>query len=413
MRRYLTLLSLLVTLSLAGCGGPGTYDSPWRTPSGARIDQNVPDFGPGAAGTQTPLATAGQGANAVTPYYNQQATEDLPPVKVALLVPMSGPQGNLGQAMLNAAQMALFDTKANNVTIVPRDTATGAAKAAHEALAEGAQIILGPLFAQDVKAVAPIARSRAVPVIAFSTDWSVADDNTYVMGFLPFGQVGRVVEYAAKHGSHKFAALIPQSPYGMAVSGTLKRELSRQNLDSPQIVAFNDRQLAQAVQALADATRNGQDSVLLPVGGAQLRQIAVQLRQNDIDMQHVHFVGTGLWDDSAEARSVMQGGWYAAPDPKLRAAFVRQYTDTYGAAPPRLTSLAYDATALASALAVKGLREKKTPAFDRTSLTNPNGFAGIDGVFRFRTDSLAERGLAVLELQPGGAVVIDPAPTRF
>jgi branched-chain amino acid transport system substrate-binding protein len=417
MRQHLSVFLVFVTLLLSGCAGPmGGGQSPWRTPSGGEIDrQGLPDFSQSRAAKQTPLPTAqdtGRASN--TPYYKQA---DLEPVKVALLVPLTGPQGNLGQAMLNAAQIALFDIGASNVTIIPRDTTKGARQAATEVINEGAQIILGPLFAQDVKAVSPVASSRNIPVVAFSTDWTAADQNTYIMGFLPFGQVTRVVNYATQRGSKNIVALIPNTPYGMAVNVTLQNTLSRANLSAPQSVVFAPNGLAQAVQKLASKQQAGgtwaADALLMPLGGPQLSEAATHLRQNDMSLRQTRILGTGLWDDSPQARALLPGGWYAAPDPNQRVKFTNQYVATYGAQPPRLATLAYDATALAAALAIKGLNENGQPAYDRASITSPSGFSGLDGIFRFRSDGLVERGLAVLEMRSEGPVVIDPAPTRF
>jgi branched-chain amino acid transport system substrate-binding protein len=415
MRRYLNVLLLLVTFTVIGCATKKPEQT-MRTPSGTVISDRVPDFGTESTdATQAPLATSQNGRASVTPYYNPASPDkqiaEAPSVKIGIIVPLSGPQGDLGQAMLNAAQLALFDMNANNITIVPRDSTSGAARAASEVIAEGAQIILGPLFAQDVKAVTPVAKAQNVPVLAFSTDWSAASDNTYIMGFLPFGQVSRVVNYAIKKGAVSFGALIPETPYGVAVNSSLKNELQRQKLNAPYSLIFNPSTGLQS--AVGQISQTKVDALLIPVGGAQLSQSATLLRQNDTDLSRTRLIGTGLWDDSPQAAAQLRGGWFAAPDPKLRVSFTRQYSETYGQLPPRLATLAYDATALATALAVKGQNETGKPAFSRADLTNPNGFSGLDGVFRFRPDGLAERGLAVLELGNNGAVVIDPAPTHF
>ncbi len=395
-----------------GTGGTGSDQSTWRTPSGGTIDrEQMPDFSkdPQKAG-ESPLSTTQDNLSS-------EAQEALPTVKVALLVPLSGPQSALGQAMLNAAQMALFDIGASNVTLIPRDTANNARTAAAEAIEEGAQIILGPLFAQEVKSVSPLAASHNIPVIAFSTDWTAASDNTYIMGFLPFGQVARVVDYAHQTGARRFAALIPQTPYGMAVNVTLQNTLQRAGLEPPKSTLFGNNQLKQAVNKIASQQYVGamevNDAILLPLGGAQLSEAATLLRQNDMSLQQTRILGTGLWDDSPQAIALLPGGWYAAPDPNLRTKFNAQYSETYGSIPPRLATLSYDATALAAALAIKGLNETGQPAYDRASITTPSGFSGLDGVFRFRKDGLVERGLAILELRSGGSSVIDPAPKRF
>lgn len=419
MRHYLKLFCVVVTLALAGCADMGGQ-SPWRTPSGGQISRDqVPDFTTSREAQQTPMPTGqDSGRTGVTPYYNgQKQAAELPPVKVALLVPMSGPQAALGQAMLNAAQMALFDIGASNVTIIPRDTTKGAGNAATEAINEGARMILGPLFAQDVKQVSPIAANRNVPVIAFSTDWTAVGPTTYIMGFLPFEQVTRVVDYARTRGAKNYAALVPQTPYGMAVNVTLQNVLQRANMSPPQSTFFNGNNIVPAIKHMTSQQQAGAmhvtDAILLPLGGPQLSQAATLLRQNDMSMRQTRMLGTGLWDDSPQARALLPGGWYAAPDPSLRAGFNAKYLETYGQQPPRLATLAYDSTALAAALAIKGLKNGDMPAYDRASITNPNGFSGLDGVFRFRKDGLVERGLAVLELGLGGSTVVDPAPTRF
>lgn len=431
MFRYLNVLLVLVTLTiLSACTGiTGTSDNVMRTPSGHAVEENLPDFTTPdiASNGQAPLQTTMDGRFQPTPFYQRPngqtmssatdrttahaSTMDLPEVKLAILVPLSGPQASLGQSMLNAAQLALFDVNANNITIIPQDTTTGAETAARNAINEGAQIILGPLFAQDVKAVSPIAQAQNIPVIAFSTDWTAATQNTYIMGFLPFGQVSRVVDYAAKRGVKNISALIPQTPYGAAVNGSLRHEAQRQNMILNQSIGFDNQTLPQAVKQLA-ASRHS-EALMLPIGGAQLVQTATALRQDNWNFGNTRLLGTGLWDDSAQAPNVIPGSWYAAPDPRLRTRFNDKYAQTFQQQPPRLATLAYDATALAAALAVKGLRETGKPAYSRSDLTNPSGFAGLDGVFRFRPDGLAERALAILELRQGGSVVIDPAPTRF
>ncbi len=418
MRTHLKLFCCLVTLTLAGCAGVG--QSPWQTPSGGSISADrMPDFNQAQRGGQaTPMTMASNAQEAGTPAaVPTKAMADLPPVKVALLVPMTGPQGALGQAMFNASQMALFDVGASNITISPHDTNKGAAAAATQAVEEGAQMILGPLFAQDVKAVSPIAAARNVPVIAFSTDWTAATANTYIMGFLPFEQITRVADYARTRNAKIFTALIPKTPYGTAVNVTLQNYAQHNNLTTPQTIVFSNAQLGEAIKKMAAQQQAGgqwaADALVLPLGGPQLAQAATLLRQNDMSMRQTRILGTGLWDDSPQASALLPGGWYAAPDPNLRTKFNGQYVQTYGRPAPRLATLAYDATALASVLAIKGLRENGSPAYDRASLTNPNGFLGLDGVFRFRPDGLVERALAVLELSTTGPVVVDPAPTHF
>jgi branched-chain amino acid transport system substrate-binding protein len=402
LRSLVMLLCLSAALVLTGCasGPAATTTSPGASPRATNIPHNIPDFEPVAQGTaqNSPLQTVP----------DKRSTQDdtLAPLKVGLLLPLSGPQSTLGQAMLNASQLALSDLHIQNVTLIPRDTATDAAGAARDAIKEGATVLLGPVFAADARHVAPVAAQNGTPVLSFSTDWTIANPQVAVLGFLPFSQVSRVVDFAAKQGSRSFAILIPETPYGMAVAGAVRNTLQQQGLKPAIEVRFNDKNLNDAAHILAQQSF---DTLILPVGGKALQSVAVILRQNDVALSTVRVLGTGLWDDDAIARSgIIEGAYYAAPDPGQRARFTTRYQAMFSAKPPRLASLAYDATALVSVLSLNG----KNPA-DATNLHHPAGFMGIDGMFRIRNDNLNDRGLAVLQIRGNQAAVADPAPTRF
>ncbi|HEY1096808.1 MAG TPA: penicillin-binding protein activator [Alphaproteobacteria bacterium] len=395
--RSIVMLALLALLS--GCaGGPASPTGPGSEPRAVNVP-HVPDFDPLAQNTQvSPLQT--------NPDKVDAGKTETPPLKVGLLLPLSGPQAPLGQAMLNASQLALSDLNIENVSLIPRDTAVDAPKAAREALNEGATIFLGPVFAANVRDVAPIAAEANAPILSFSTDWTIANNNTAVLGFLPFSQVTRIVDFAIKQGSKRFAILIPETPYGMAVAGAVRNSLQQQNLPASIEVRFNDKNLNEAMRTLS---QQSYDTLILPVGGKALQTVATLLRQNDVPLSSLRVLGTGLWDEDPIARSgIIEGAYYAAPDPGQRARFITRYSKMFGAKPPRLATLAYDATALVSVLSING----KDPT-NSENLHNQAGFMGIDGMFRIRPDNLNERGLAVLQIRGNQAAVADPAPTRF
>src|SRR3974390_1238343 len=153
-------------------------------------------------------------------------------VRVALILPLSA-RGNAGVAarsMKNAAEMALAEFKQPNVQLLVKDDAGNpqtAQAAAQQAVAEGAEIIVGPLFAQSVSAGASVARPRAIPVIAFSTDASVAARGVYLLSFLPETDVRRIVEDAISRGKRSFGALLPDNAYGTVVEAAFQQEVAR------------------------------------------------------------------------------------------------------------------------------------------------------------------------------------------
>lgn len=336
--------------------------------------------------------------------------------KVSLLLPLSGKKSDLGQSMLKAAQMALFDVGSTNFELIPRDTQStpeGAEAAARAAIAAGSALILGPVFADDLKRVKPLAVAANIPVVGFTTDWTLAGNNTYIMGFLPFTQVARVTRFAASRGVARFAVYAPQTEYSDVVIDTLRSapvSIVRTNRYAP-----DQPDLSTLVKDFADTSRRDVgfefNALMLPLGGEGLQTLTSLLDFNGVTQKDVRFIGTGLWDDPALLQNpALYGGWFAAPDPALRRDFDKRYQENFGAAPLRLSSLAYDATALAAVLA----RTVTDGApYSTRHMTNPRGFAGIDGIFRFRGDGLSERGLAILEIQAGRTKVIDPAPTAF
>ncbi|WP_109118163.1 penicillin-binding protein activator [Azospirillum sp. TSO22-1] len=354
-----------------------------------------------------PVVQAPQPPSAVQPMAPQVQ-------KVALLLPLTGPSAGIGQPMLDAAQLALFDVAGETFQLLPRDTKgtpQGAAEAARQALAEGARLIVGPLFGQEVQAVKPVAAGAGVDVVAFTTDATLAGNGTWVMGFVPLDQVQRVTGFARSRGVTRFVALAPRSPYGDAVVGALQTAAQRFGGQVAQVERYEPALADPAVPArqVAQAPVAPQ-AVMLAEGGEKLRALGAALAANGVDPGRVKLLGTGLWDEPGLGREpALVGAWYAAPAPEQRTDFETRFEALYGKKPPRLATLAYDATALAGTLARMG----GVAPFDRANLTNPNGFAGVDGLFRLRPNGAVERGLAVLEITPDGARVLDPAPQTW
>jgi ABC-type branched-subunit amino acid transport system substrate-binding protein len=261
-----------------------------------------------------------------------------------------------------------------------------------------------------VRAVSAEARDHGVLVPAFSTDSSVAGDGIYLIGILPQAETERVVTYALAHGRHKFAALVPSTPYGDVTLDALKAAVTDGKGELGDIERFPAT--VDAVLAPATTVAKGDaDAIFIPQAGAILHAAAPTLGTSGLDTAKVKLLGTGQWNDPAlMSEPTLNGAWFAAPDPKDEIAFDAKYRDAFGVNPPQLAALSYDAVSLIAALAAKGEPYKR---FTRAALADPNGFSGADGIFRFGPDGTAERGLAVLSVAPDGFHVVDPAPTTF
>ncbi len=337
-------------------------------------------------------------------------------VKVGLILPLSA-SGNAGvaaQSMKNAAEMALAEFSNPNIQLLAKDdggSAAGAQQAVQQALEEGAEIILGPLFAHSVGVAGQLARQRGVPVIAFSTDANVAARGVYLLSFLPETDVDRIVDYSVSTGKRSFAALMPDNAYGSVVEGAFKQAVARKG---GRIVALERYPLeagrmAEPARVVAQAAR-GADAIFIPDGADAVPSVVQALSAAGLQQRRVQLLGTGLWDDPRIfASASLHGGLYAAPDSNGFRNFSARYRSKYGQEPVRTATLAYDAVALVAAL----VKTQGDQRFAEHVLTNPSGFAGIDGVFRFRSDGTNERGLAVMRVAPGGGQAVSPAPRSF
>ncbi len=390
-RRHLAGLLATTSALLAGCSGNSSFLNSFTSPTPP--PPQSPDQAP------PPGAAIGTGE-----------------VKAALILPLSagGNAGLAGQAMRNAAEMAIAEFNAPNLQILVKDdagTPDGARQSAQQALDEGAEIILGPLFAQSVSVVGQIARPRNVPIIAFSTDANVASSGVYLLSFLPESDVDRIVQYAASTGKRSYAALIPDNPYGTVVEAAFKQAVARRN---GQVVALeryphDKAAMAGPVRNVAQAAVRA-EALLIPDGGDAVPDVVQALIGNGVNTKRIQLLGTGLWDDPRiTGNPALDGGWYAAPDAAGYRGFSERYRTRYKQDPVRTATLAYDAVALIAAL----VKTQGAQRFSAAVLTNPSGFTGIDGLFRFRADGTNERGLAVLRVTGTGAQTIAPAPRSF
>jgi branched-chain amino acid transport system substrate-binding protein len=352
-----------------------------------------------------------------SPQTPQTTTIGTGQVKAGLILPLSGPgnAGIAGQAMRNAAEMAIAEFNSPNLQLLVKDdggTAEAARLGAQQALDEGAEIILGPLFAQSVGFVGQVARPRNVPVIAFSTDANVASSGIYLLSFLPESDVDRIVQYAISTGKHSYAALIPDNPYGTVVEAAFKQAVARRG--GSQVVALeryphDKAAMATPIRSIAQASARA-DALFIPDGGDAVPDVAQALAAGGVNLKRLQLLGTGLWDDPRiYAAPSLDGGWYAAPDGVGYRNFSARYRARYNQDPVRTATLAYDAVALIAAL----VKTQGPQRFSQQVLTNPSGFTGIDGLFRFRTDGTNERGLAVLRVSSAGVQTVAPALRSF
>lgn len=335
--------------------------------------------------------------------------------RIAVLLPLSGQYKDLGESMLHASQLALFEaSNGDKVVLIPKDThgqADGAQRAAQEALNDGAELIIGPIFSKEVDAVKTLTQKQRVPVLSFTTDTTVTGFDTYALGFLPSQQVEHITRFAASQGYDKIVALTPKSEYGTLVNQSLQKVRQSGEVTLVDILPYEGNQIYTGSAALENiigklqrAKAQGATAVLFPEAGLPLSAFATALSSNGL--RDLKILGTGQWDTPGIHQTPgLQGAWYAAPAPEGRHRFESTYQQQFVQTPPRLASLAYDATALAVALAPH--------QFEDRYLLSGQGYSGLDGLFRLKQDGTSERRLAVMEVSSQGVNTVSPGAATF
>lgn len=323
-----------------------------------------------------------------------------PGLAVGLLLPLSGGNAPLGQAMLNAAQLALFDQGDRRIELLPRDTRgtpAGAAQAAQAALGDGAVALAGPLtLAETAQAVGTVG-GRA-PVFAFTSDEAQAGNGVWVLGITPSQQVRRIIAAASEAGARRFALVAADDAFGQRLAAALRATAETLGASPPLILLTSPRaDMAAMAQQLA---ANPPDAVLIGFGGTGARMAANAIAAA-FPARAPRLLGTSLWvaDAALGQEPALAGAWFPGPDPVGRARFDQQYEAAFNERAPRLAGAAYDAVALAA----RSAREGAPPV--------GAAFMGADGPVRLLAAGSLTRGLAVFAVRPGGeAELVQPAP---
>jgi branched-chain amino acid transport system substrate-binding protein len=330
--------------------------------------------------------------------------------RVALLLPLTGPDADIGQSIANATTLAMLDTRNATIRMTSYDTALGVDAAVRKAVADGNKLILGPLRSDDVIAVANVAGPAKVPVISFSNDIGAAGRNVFLMGHLPNQSIDRVVQYASFMGQKRFGGIVSKDVYGQRASSNFTNSVRAAGgtLVSIQEIDGTAASIEAATKKLAAA--GVMDAVLIADSGRVAMTTVPALRRNGVKTAKI--LGTDRWnvDSSLSANIPMRGAWFAAAPDATYRQYAEKYRVRFAKAPMRISSLGYDSVLLVARVAQNW---KIGTAFPVARLTDPEGFIGIDGAFRFFANGQSERMLEVLEVQAGKYATVDVAPKNF
>ena len=342
-------------------------------------------------------------------------------VQVALLVPAGSGQASdalLAKSLENAARLAMADLSNVQVDLRVYQTAgspSQAAAQAQKAVAEGAQVILGPVFAQEANAAGVAVAPAGVNVLSFSNNTDIAGNNVFVLGPTFDNTAKRLAAFAVKQGKGKIMIVHDRNTAGEIGKAAIDRGV---RTAGGSVVAVGNYEFSQngvmaAGPTIAKTAKDtGAQSVFLTADSAGALPLVSQvLADNGLSPATAQFIGLTRWDFPTATLGLpgVQGGWFALPDPALYAQFQSRYSAAYGEAPHPIAGLAYDGIAAVGALTRSSLKGPLT----KSALTQNAGFVGVNGIFRLRSDGHNERGLAIAQIKGGQATIIDSAPRSF
>lgn len=341
------------------------------------------------------------------------------PVPVALLIPKSsGSAGTVATSLENAARMAIADLTSVKIDLRVYDTGGSteqAAALAQKAVADGAQIILGPLFADAANAAGVAVAGQNVNVLSFSNNSSIAGGNVFVLGSTFENTANRIMSFAARQGKTKVVVAHPNNIEGQFGRNAVQQAAARNGIAVASVNPFEFSQpgvvaVVPQIKAAMDST--GADTLVLTSNSAgALPLLAQMLPEAGVNPASVQYAGLGRWDVPAQTRELagLQNGWFAMPDQGMIQNFQARYRQAYGASPHQLAGLAYDGIAAIGALVEAG----NTKALTSGALTQGAGFQGVAGAFRLRPNGTNERALSIAMVRDKQVVIIDPAPSKF
>lgn len=336
------------------------------------------------------------------------------PVRVALLLPVTGDLSNVGISMANGARLAMefiqsSPTVGNNITLVLKDTQGDpqvAARVASEAVSEGASLILGPLRGESVQAAGNVARTAGITLIGFSNNTGAAAPGVFLLNVLPEAEVRRSLSYAQSQGRAGFAAIVPSTAFGRIQEGAFRQAVSDLNLNARAVQTFtSEAEARSAIEQIIPLIQAGQVNALFIPDRATAPSFAVLLEAAGIDRSTITIIGSADWDNDANIAQTpyLVGAIYPAVDPAGQQALLPEYQRRFNATPHPFATIGYTATLLANSSTLAN----STPRYDRGQLTRASGFNGRDGLFRFLPDGRSEYALIIKQVVSGGAQQID------
>ena len=347
--------------------------------------------------------------------------------KIGLLLPVGSKNRDLsylGKSLRDAALLAKEDLVDSSFEIKTYDT-LGKSKegliAFNQALEEKNDIVIGPFVPIIAKAISNNFPFNNLKVITLSNDPSISGTNFLLLGDTITNRANNLIKFAINENKYRFALINQTKKHNNEV---MKILINKINMNRG-VVTFSENysedisEISYKAQTIKQKLKSTNTEVIIFTGTPDQRMKHLAAELADITKSKtetgIQIMGLSSWNNSTSILSepAFQHSWFTMPDYRFRKFYENKFIKRFGYKPHPKSNLTYDAIAALGVLE-KNLRNKNIShpnKFD--GLFNSSGFIGIDGIFRFNYDRIAEKELSVIQITNGQPKVLKQARNSF
>ena len=360
-------------------------------------------------------------------------------IKVGVMLPLSGEHSEIGNLILNAIEMAVFQTEENKLELHIKDTeakSDKAKKVLSELIDEGVKVVIGPLFSKSLAAIQSEVTSKNINIFALTNNINLRNKGIWIFGVDPQAQTEKVLRYALEKGSKNIAALLPQNAYGLLLFDTIT-SFTQANLMKIEKIEFynfsleSQRKTAQKIskgfkeyKLYLDKIKEQDneeekvnevlfmekpfDSVFIAAAGQNLTVLSSQLQYNNVDPKIVQYLGISSWEDSSIVNEpALEGGVFVTTSEMYQKKIKLIYKNSFGKEMPKIAMIAYDIVALLGSL------NYSRSSFNIYDLVNEEGYIGLRGLFRLKKNGVVERAFQLKKIKNKKFTILKKANNQF
>ena len=347
--------------------------------------------------------------------------------KIGLLLPVGSKNRDLsylGKSLRDAALLAKEDLVDSSFEIKTYDT-LGKSKegliAFKQALEEKNDIVIGPFVPIIAKAISNNFPFNNLKVITLSNDPSIGGTNFLLLGDTITNRANNLIKFAINENKYRFALINQTKKHNNEVMKILinKINMNRGVMTFSESYSEDISEISYKAQTIKQKLKSTNTDVIIFTGTPDQRMKHLAAELADITKSKtetgIQIMGLSSWNNSTSILSepAFQHSWFTMPDYRFRKFYENKFIKKFGYRPHPKSNLTYDAIAALGVLE-KNQKDKNISHSNKfDGLFNSSGFIGIDGIFRFNYDRIAEKELSVIQITNGQPKVLKQARNSF